>query len=160
GKRYSGMRIGSGHNWDYNNGKWVETKRAPDKWEIKFDCVKTRHHNAPENSGCEVGSKFHWLILADQTATKLDSNSYNTTMRGMKFKMGHKRPYWRKWNYEYKEQISYKERIIEYLEDTVKKLKKSSSTGFNSISDIEMFRKVDISDCKTSPQIGLDNYLE
>ena len=36
-KKYSGMRVGSSHHWNYNKGKWHETKEAPDRWSFKFN---------------------------------------------------------------------------------------------------------------------------
>ena len=120
---YSGMRIGGSHKWDYNNGKWLETKLAPDMWQFSFHSVKTRFHNAPINTGAKVQTKYHWYIIADQIASKLDSNSYTTDMKGLKYKIGHKRPNWKSFSYEYPEQESYKERVIKILEDTLNKLK-------------------------------------
>jgi hypothetical protein len=124
GKVYTGMKIGNSHHWNYNNGKWVETKKAPDRWNFKFKSVKTRTRPAPVNTGASLRTKFHWYIIADQMATKLDNNSYMTSMNGMKFKVGHKRPHWRTFNYNYPEQIPYKERIINILESTLQQLKK------------------------------------
>ncbi len=122
-KIYSGMEIGNSHSWNYNNGKWYEIKEAPDRWKIKFDSVKTRVNSAPINSGAKLGTKFHWYIIADQIATKLNNDSYMTNMSGVKFKIGHKRPQWRAWSFQYPNQISYKERIISILENIIKKLK-------------------------------------
>jgi len=124
-KIYTGMRIGSSHYWNYNNGKWHETKEAPDKWNFTFESLKTRRNPAPKNTGAGINTKFHWYIIADQIATKLDENSYMTAMNGVKFKIGHKRPYWRKFSYNYPEQISYKERVIQILEEILQQLKKS-----------------------------------
>ena len=126
-KIYSGMKIGDSHSWHYSNGKWYETKKTPDEWNIHFECLKTRTNSTPLNSGAKIGTKYHWYILADQFATKLDPNSYMTIMKGVKFKIGHKRPHWKKFSYEYPQQLSYKERIIKILEDTLEKLKNSSS---------------------------------
>lgn len=122
-KKYTGMKVGDSHSWNYNQGKWYETKRAPDVWDIKFECIKSRIKSAPINTGASIGSKFHWYIIADQIATKLDANSYMTLMKGIKFKIGHKRPYWRKFSYDYPEQLNYKERVIQILEETLSKLK-------------------------------------
>ena len=44
-------------------------------------------------------------------------------MKGVKFKIGHKRPHWKSFSYAYPEQISYKERVINILEQILKKLK-------------------------------------
>ncbi|MFW9896982.1 MAG: hypothetical protein ACFFD7_14345 [Candidatus Thorarchaeota archaeon] len=123
-KIYTGMRVGGSHNWIYNNGKWIETKITPDKWNITFDSLKTRLHSAPRNTGASIKTKFHWYIIADQIATKIDDNTYQTSMSGVKFKIGHKRPYWRSFSYQYPEQIPYKERVIQILEETLKELKK------------------------------------
>ncbi len=126
-KKYTGMRVGGTHAWNYNEGKWWETKKSPDEWDIKFECIKTRMKAAPINSGAGIGSTFHWYILADQIATKLDTNSYMTVMEGLKFKLGHKRPHWKSFSYEYPKQLSYKERVIQILEETLKRLKNDSS---------------------------------
>ena len=122
-KIYTGMQIGQFHHWNYNKGHWYEKKIAPDEWQVKFNSIKTRYQAAPSNSGAKVGTKYHWYIIADQIATKLDSNSYMTKLKGVKFKVGHKRPYWKSFSYEYPEQDGYKERVIQILEETLKKLK-------------------------------------
>jgi hypothetical protein len=122
-KIYTGMRVGGSHHWNYNEGKWLETKKAPDKWSFNFESLKTRMNPAPKNTGASIKTQYHWYILADQIATKVDENSYMTSMRGMKFKIGHKRPYWRTFSYNYPEQKSYKDRIIKILEETLKNLK-------------------------------------
>lgn len=125
GVKYSGMKIGAKHTWHYDNGIWEETKIAPDKWEIKFKCIKNRFQAAPEYSGASTGSGFHWYIIADQQAIKLDENRYDTIMTGLKYKVGHKRPNWQKWSYKYPEQQSYKEIIIQILENMLDQLKKT-----------------------------------
>ncbi len=122
-KTYTGMRVGGTHNWDYNNGKWHETKEAPDKWSFKFKSIKTRVNPAPINTGANINTKFHWYIIADQIATKIDNNSYMTSMNGVKFKIGHKRPYWKAFSYRYPDQVPYKERIIKILEEILFELK-------------------------------------
>ena len=122
-KVYTGMRVGSSHHWDYNNGKWIETKKAPDQWSFTFNSLKRRLNTAPKNTGASVKTKFHWYIIADQIATKIDENTYMTSMKGVKFKLGHKRPYWRTFSYNYPDQITYKERIIHILEEMLEKLK-------------------------------------
>lgn len=133
---YTGMKVGNSHYWNYNNGKWYEIKKAPDRWDFKFDCVKTRETSAPINSGASFNTKFHWFIIADQIATKIDNNSYMTNMKGVKFKIGHKRPYWKAFSYNYPNQISYKEHIITILEDILKKLKREKE-------DLTMTVKID-----------------
>jgi len=123
-KSYTGMKVGSSHSWSYTNGKWFETKITPDKWTISFDSLKTRNRAAPVKTGAIRKTKFHWYIIADQIATKIDENSYMTSMKGLKFKIGHKRPSWRTFSYNYPNQITYKEHIIQILEDTLQQLKK------------------------------------
>jgi len=122
-KIYTGMRVGGSHQWNYNEGKWFETKVAPDKWKFTFDSLKARINSAPKNTGANIQTKFHWYIIADQIATKIDENSYITSMKGVKFKLGHKRPYWRTFSYNYPNQTSYKQRIIHILENILKELK-------------------------------------
>ncbi len=131
---YTGMKIGGSHKWIYNDGKWTETKTAPTKWTINFNSVKTRINPAPSNSGANIGTKFHWYIIADQIATKLNKDSYMTQMKGIKYKVGHKRPHWRTFSYNYPEQNSYKERVIKILEDTLNKLKNENLPKINSIT--------------------------
>ena len=125
-KLYTGMRVGDSHHWKYNEGKWFETKQAPDKWSFEFDSLKTRTNPAPINSGASINTKFHWYIIADQIATKIDSNSYMTSMRGVKYKIGHKRPYWKTFSYNYPNQKNYKERVIKLLEEILDELKKNN----------------------------------
>ena len=91
GKRYTGMKIGRGHHWRYDEGDWTETKVTPDKWEIRFNVNKRRRGKAPEGTGAPVGTEYHWYILADQTARKIDANTYWTEMVGFKYKLAHKR---------------------------------------------------------------------
>ncbi len=123
GQIYTGMKIGGTHKWYYNNGKWFETKIAPDQWTFNFQSTKTRFLSAPTNSGAKLNTKYHWYIIADQIASKLDANSYLTNMKGIKFKIGHKRPNWKTFSYNYPEQESYQERVIKILEKTVENLK-------------------------------------
>jgi len=124
---YSGMKVGGSHCWNYNNGIWHEIKKAPDRWDIKFNCVKTRAHYAPINSGAKMGTTFHWFIIANQIATKLNNSSYMTSMQGIKFKIGHKRPHWKTFSYNYSNQVGYKEKLINILEDVLNRLKNGNS---------------------------------
>lgn len=101
GKIYTGMAVGGCHSWKYNNGIWDETKISPDKWEFTFTSNKERARHAPPGTGALVDTAYHWYIVADQKVSKLDENTYSTVMSGAKFKIGHKRPVWKSWNYEY-----------------------------------------------------------
>jgi hypothetical protein len=91
GKRYTGMAVGRSHTWKYDAGSWKERKVTPDRWEFKYSVVKRRAGRAPEGSGAPVGTAYHWYIVADQTVTKLDANSYMTEMVGHKLKVAHRR---------------------------------------------------------------------
>src|SRR5438477_13061587 len=91
GKRYTGMKVGRGHKWQYDAGQWTETKVTPDKWEFQYSVVKRRKGRAPEGSGAPIGTAYGWYILAHQIVTKLDANSYTTEMAGLKYKLAHKR---------------------------------------------------------------------
>ena len=124
GKVYTGMLIGRSHSWTYPNGKWLETKVAPDKWEFSFDSIKRRNNSSGDNTGARIGTAFHWYIIADQKATKLDNDSYKTEMTGVKFKIGHKRPHWRAFSYDYADQPSYPDMVRHALEEALTKLRK------------------------------------
>ena len=91
GQLYTGMKIGRGHKWHYDEGTWKETKVTPDLWEISFAVTKRRAGKAPKGSGVPLGTEYHWYILAHQNVRKLDANTYTTAMTGLKFKLAHKR---------------------------------------------------------------------
>ena len=126
-RKYSGMPIGGIHNWSYPDGKWQEQKITPEEWRFKFTCRKERLIPAPENSGAKLGTRYHWFILADQRVIKVDKDSYQTVMEGAKYKLGHKRPHWRGWSYEYPEQLSYRQRLIQILKDTLLRLEEEEA---------------------------------
>jgi hypothetical protein len=91
GQQYTGMQIGRGHHWHYDEGDWKETKITPDLWEISYAVTKRRVGHAPENSGVPVGTEYQWYILSHQHVKKLNANDYSTEMTGLKFKLVHKR---------------------------------------------------------------------
>jgi len=91
GRRYTGMKIGRSHKWNYDPGVWTEKKVTPDQWEIQYAVTKRRAGKAPEGSGVPVGTGYHWYILAHQNVTKLNANDYTTSLTGMKFKLAHRR---------------------------------------------------------------------
>lgn len=126
GQRYSGMPIGCSHTWNYPNGLRTEKKVAPDQWTFGFKSLKVRDKPAPAGSGASLGSQYHWYVLASQKVRKLDADSYQTLMEGLKFKVAHKRPHWRKWSCEYEEQLSEQERITQILEKVLSNLKEAS----------------------------------
>ena len=104
GRTYTGAKIGFMHHWDYPGGIWDEKKVAPDEWRFRFSCTKQRHKAAPQGSGAGTGTQYHWFIIADQRAVKTTTDDYKTIMVGKKWKMGHKRPYWKNFSYAYPEQ--------------------------------------------------------
>lgn len=91
GRRYTGMRVGRSHKWNYDSGVWTEKKVTPDQWQINYAVTKRRAGRAPEGSGVPVGTEYHWYILAHQNVTKLNANDYSTSLTGMKFKLAHLR---------------------------------------------------------------------
>jgi hypothetical protein len=119
GKRYTGMKIGRSHHWHYDPGDWKETKITPDEWRIEFAVTKRRAGRAPEGSGVPVGTGYHWYILAHQNVTKLDANSYTTSMTGMKFKLAHKRADKQTWSAS---PAAQRRHLIEILQRVVKDL--------------------------------------
>lgn len=136
GERYTGMPVGGQHRWIYPDGRWRETKIAPEAWEITFESDKRRASPAPEGSGAAVGAKYHWFILAHQWVEKLDKDTYATRMEGRKHKIAHKRPYWRKWSIGYEDSRSERERLVEVLEQALARLVDEGDPG-------EVFRNVE-----------------
>jgi hypothetical protein len=122
GQKYKGMPVGAGHHWDYDNGKWVEKKVSPDLWEFEFQCCKNRHASAPKGSGAPLNTEYFWYIVADQKARKVDADNYHTMMKGLKFKVAHKRPHWRSFSCEYPDQMSETEKKIKFLQGLISKM--------------------------------------
>jgi hypothetical protein len=123
GQQYTGVQIGRGHHWHYDQGDWKETKITPDLWEISYAVTKRRTGHAPEGSGVPVGTAYHWYILAHQSAVKQNANDYLTTMTGLKFKIAHKRADKGKWSTsgptQRKHLIAFLKKFIAQLEETV-----------------------------------------
>jgi hypothetical protein len=119
GQRYTGMKVGRSHKWNYDQGVWKEKKITPDLWEISYAVTKRRAGKAPEGSGVPVGTEYHWYILAHQNVRKLDANSYTTSMTGVKFKLAHKRAGNDKWNITEKTQ---RKRLIGLLKEMTAQL--------------------------------------
>jgi len=133
GETYSGMAVGGEHTWLYPNGLWKETKVAPDRWDFTFSSIKERERSAPPGSGVPVGTQYHWYILAHQRVRKIDADSYTTLMSGVKYKLAHKRPHWRKWSSDYPEQTSETEKLIAVLEETLARFRESTSSRSPSV---------------------------
>jgi hypothetical protein len=119
GARYTGMKIGRSHKWNYDPGEWKEKKITPDLWQISYAVTKRRAGRAPEGSGVPVGTEYHWYILAHQNVTKLSANDYTTSLSGLKFKIAHKRADSEKWSATPKTQ---RKRMIKFLRDVIEDL--------------------------------------
>lgn len=115
GRKYTGMSIGSGHRWIYPNGIWEETKVAPDQWRIRFNSVKRRSSPAPERSGVPLNTSYLWHISADQVVVKTSKDEYLTALEGLKTKIAHKRPYWKRFSCCYEGQQTYRQKLIATL---------------------------------------------
>jgi hypothetical protein len=116
------MKVGRRHKWRYDAGEWIEKKVTPDKWEFSYAVPKRRAGKAPEGSGAPVGTAYHWYILADQTVTKLDANSYSTEMTGLKYKLAHRRADKQSWSASDRAQ---RRRLIQLLRDMIAELEES-----------------------------------
>ncbi len=126
GQGYTGMPVGGQHSWTYPEGRWQERKVAPDRWEFTFESIKERERAAPVGSGAPPNTQYHWYILAHQRVRKIDEDSYNTFMTGVKYKVAHKRPHWRKWSCEYPDQESERDRIMAILVATLAGLREEA----------------------------------
>jgi len=122
GQKYTGMPVGLSHHWNYPNGEWEETKVSPNLWKIRFTSMKSRKTPAPEGSGVPLKTSYHWYIMADQQVVKTTKDDYQTEMKGLKFKIGHKRPYWKNWSYGYEGQPTYRQKLIGILQSALQQL--------------------------------------
>jgi hypothetical protein len=129
GRPYSGMSVGGTHDWDYPDGRWIERKVAPDRWKVNFTSSKRRRRAAPEGSGAAPGTKFHWFLVGHQRVRKVDEDTYQTLFEATKWKVGHRRPHWRKWSSEYPEQTPARDRVIAILEETLAELRADKERG-------------------------------
>lgn len=127
GRRYTGMKVGRGHKWQYDPGIWTEKKITPDKWEIRFSVQKHRRGKAPEGSGVPVGTEYHWYVLAHQTVSKLDANSYQTDLAGVKYKLAHKRADKATWSASERAQCKRLIQILRKMADDLEKLSAESA---------------------------------
>jgi hypothetical protein len=120
GQFYKGMKVGGRHKWYYHEGEWKEQKRTPDLWQFSYTVKKRRAGKAPEGSGVPVGTEYHWAILASQTVRKVDANTYETEMKGLKYKVAYKKADKSAWSSGVKGQrkrlIGFLQSILSYLE--------------------------------------------
>lgn len=116
------MPVGGMHEWEYPHGIWLERKRAPDRWDFTFRSEKRRMRDAPAGSGALPGTRYHWFILAHQRVKKPDCNTYATVREGIKYKVAHRRPHWRRWSTEYPDQLPEREVLIRILGEQLAEL--------------------------------------
>jgi hypothetical protein len=117
GRRYTGMKIGRGHKWYYDQGVWQEKKITPDEWQVNYSVTKRRAGKAPEGSGVPVGTQYHWYIIAHQIVSKLNANDYSTSLTGLKFKLAHKRAEKQTWSSSTKAQTKKAVQILRSVAD-------------------------------------------
>ena len=130
-----GMKVGGRHLWTYPDGRWTERKVAPDRWEVTFSSLKRRNSRAPKGSGAEVGSGYHWLIVAHQWVGKLDANTYATQLEGRKYLIAFRKPDWPLWNTQFRDsKRGAKERTIAALQDAIRFVE-ASDEGFEDAAD-------------------------
>jgi len=132
GRRYTGVKIGRGHKWYYDQGEWKEKKITPEQWEINYAVKKRRAGKAPEGSGVPVGTGYHWYILAHQNVTKLNANDYSTSMTGFKFKLAHKRADSEKWSATPRAQ---RKRLIKILQQMIEDLQHQADEEQGKLTD-------------------------
>src|ERR1051325_8791564 len=119
GRRYTGMKIGRGHKWYYDQGVWTEKKITPDEWQVDYTVTKRRAGKAPEGSGVPVGTRYHWYVIAHQIVSKLNANDYSTSLNGLKFKLAHKRADKETWSASTKAQ---RKRAVQILRQVLEEL--------------------------------------
>src|ERR1051325_1156736 len=129
GRAYRGMRVGGVHRWTYPDGKWTEQKVAPDRWRVTYTSLKRRRARAPAGSGAEVGSGYHWFLVAHQWADKLDANTYATHLEGAKYLVSFRKPGWKGWSTEMRGHKGARQRTIAILEDALARLKAGEEAG-------------------------------
>lgn len=131
GRTYTGMKVGRGHKWEYE-GEWTERKLGPDLWEVSFKATKSRKgRGAPEGSGAPVRTEYHWFFApTSQVARKVDANTYETHLEGLKWKLGFRPATSKTWDYEWgKTGETARQRAIRILEQTLADLKADERVG-------------------------------
>ena len=137
GKEYTGMKIGRSHKWYYDEGVWHDKKITPDKWQIDYSVTKRRAGHAPEGSGAEVGTQYHWLIIAHQVVTKLNADNYSTSMTGLKYKVAFKRADKDKWDASDKAQRRRTIKILKGLLDQLEEQERSEQIEKDKVIPFE-----------------------
>jgi hypothetical protein len=119
GQQYTGMPVGRSHKWYYDKGDWRETKITPDLWEISYAVTKRRAGHAPEGSGVPTGTAYQWYIMAYQNVCKLDKDDYSTELKGLKFKLAHRRADKDKWSIS---SATQRKKLIQLLQQMIENL--------------------------------------
>ena len=81
--------------------------------------IKEEHGRLQRAQEFQLRQKYHWYILAHQNVKKLDANNYTTSMKGLKYKLSHKRAEKEKWNAS---NYSQKKRLIQILKELIVQL--------------------------------------
>jgi len=123
-QQYTGMPVGKSHKWYYDKGDWRETKITPDLWEISYSVTKRRAGHAPEGSGVPIGTEYQWYIIAYQNVGKLDKDDYSTDLKGLKFKLAHKRADKNKWSAS---SAAQRKKLIAFFKEAINMWSKSHS---------------------------------
>ncbi len=121
GKFYTGMQVGRTHTWNYDKGRWQETKISPEVWRIYYSVKKRRVGKAPAGSGAKIGTGYHWFILAHQNVQKLNADDYSTMLSGIKLKIAHKTAGKKSWSAGTSQQ---RKELISFLKDFIRQLQK------------------------------------
>lgn len=135
GQSYRGMNVGGVHQWTYPDGKWTERKVTPQRWDVAFTSLKRRRRNAPDGSGAEVGSGYHWLVVAHQWVGKLDANTYATHLEGSKHLLAFRKPGWQGWTTQQRGHTSARLKAIAALEELIEELRDLDDGAFEDPKD-------------------------
>src|SRR5207244_4057404 len=99
--------------------------------EVDFRATKKRKGRAPEGSGAPVGTDYHWFFApTSQSARKMDANTYETRLEGLKWKLGFRPATSPTFDYEWsRSKATARQRAIRILEQALADLKAEERTG-------------------------------
>ncbi len=126
GRTYGGMRIGGRNQWRSPECIGDEQKTGPDDRRPSFRSTKRRTHAAPMGSGAGIWTEYHGFLIAHQHVRKVDADSYETLMQGVKHQVAPRRPYWRRWSCGYPDQEPAQERAARILRDALRRVEASA----------------------------------
>jgi hypothetical protein len=126
GRKYTGMKVGRSHKWKYQAGEWKERKATPDTWNFTYVVQKHRAGKAPPGSGAPTGTQYHWYIIAHQVVKKIDENTYDTAMAGIKYKLAHKRAGSEKWSVSDRAEVR---NLIKLFQEAIVELREEERTA-------------------------------